>query len=289
MRAVILCILSVLVLASCNTLRQAGEVASKLSQPPSREQLSQPSGSMRASAREMPGADYKSNNQKINEMVDKAMAGQLKDATPANATPPPPDQEISVNLIYAGYKPAAKSKNLDFDFKALWGDYKYTDKPAVMQASIGKTDASLDLGIAHLHVVPRIVSNVRGHYQLTLTDRTGALIGSFEIADSGQQVDIQQSPTKYDTQLIYFHPERRLTGYAVYKAGTMKPEMGVIFVGKGWSFVENSKKPDMSKGYLFPEVDMVVLPKEWMENHDMSATCNTLKRGNEVAGGVCYS
>jgi hypothetical protein len=124
---------------------------------------------------------------------------------------------------------------------------------------------------------------------MELTDTSGSLIGRFNIVDTGSQVSISKRPSKYDAQLMYFNPERRLTGYTIYKAGTRKPEMGLIFVGKGWSYVEGKKHLDLSKGYAFPEVDMVVLPKAWMENNDMGETCNTLKSGTATGGGTCYS
>jgi hypothetical protein len=220
-----------------------------------------------------------------------AVNQQLTTAKPAEtqAVPPPEDQEISVNLIYAGLSPGAEKKALDFDFKVLWGEYKNTSKQVSVPASAKVGKADLDLGVAKLHVVPKIVSATKGKYEVEVKDPSGGLIGRFDIAESGKMVELKQKPSKYDARMIYFDNEKRLTGYTIYKAGTRKQEMGLIFVGKGWEWVESHKKPDLSKGYIFPEVDLVVLPKAWMESNDMDRSCDTLKAGTVTGGGMCYS
>lgn len=281
----ILAAMALVALSACNTLRQAGEVAARLGNA----DLSATGGFTRAEEQafldkmqrtgQMSQAD-------IDELT-KAMSGTAPASAKAGKDIPP-DQEISVNLVFAGVDRQSASKNLDFTVKALWGEYKDTAKEISMPASAGKGEASLNLDVARMRVVPKVVSATRGKYEVELTDPAGSLIGRFDIKDSGKQVEIVKPPNKYRTDLVYFHPERRLTGYAVYKAGTREAEMGLIFVGKGWAEVEKTKKLDLSKGYIFPEVDLVVLPKAWMQDNEMKETCNTLKRGN-VSGGVCYS
>jgi hypothetical protein len=293
--ALAIAILASLFFSGCTMLREATQVAVALSKPPTEAQidaqthrLSQNSQAMVDQLKQIQASGRKPTQAEMDRLTRDLLSNKQVDAR-APSTPPPPDQEISVNLTYAGYDKAASGKNLNFDFKALWGTYKVTNKQISMAARAGKGEANLDLGDAHLRIIPKIVSSTRGNYDVVITDNSGALVGRFNIAETGKQVDITQSPSKYDSELMYFHPERRLTGYSFYKAGTRKPEFGVIFVGKGWSYVENAKKPDLSKGYLFPEVDMVVLPKAWLDDHEMKDTCNTLKRGEVVAGGVCYS
>jgi hypothetical protein len=290
--------LSLLILSGCNTLRGAAQVATKLGEKPDRvhhpdedaiKQGQEDVAAMDAKLRQMQANGHKPTDAEL-----RAMAKQLVSGKPASGSgksiPPPDDQEISVNLIYAGMAPGAAGNSLDFDFKALWGNYKEIAKEANMPVHVGHTESHLDLGTAHVKVVPKIVSGVRGKYELEITDRSGSLIGRFEIADTGKQVEITSRPSKYDATLLYFEPEKRLTGYTFYKPGTREAQLGVIFVGKGYSYVENSKRPDTSKGYIFPEVDMIVLPKAWCDGHDMKDTCNTVKRGEESAsGGVCYS
>ena len=90
-----------------------------------------------------------------------------------------------------------------------------------MPARLGQSEARLDLGEARLRVIPKIVSDVRGRYDIELTDRSGALLGRFNIAESGKQVDITQRPSKYEANLVYYHPERRLTAYAIGKPGSI--------------------------------------------------------------------
>lgn len=298
MRAVLAIALISLTLTGCTMLREAGQVATALMRPPSQEQVENQAKELTANAEAM-DAKLKSikesgrepTDAEVKSMVNDLISGKKMEAPVTKGGPPPADQEISVNLTYAGLTRAGSNQNLGFKFKALWGTYKISSQEISMPARAGKSEAKLDLGDAHLRVIPKIVSSVRGHYDIELTDKSGALLGRFNIAESGKQVEISQNPSKYNADLVYFHPERRLTGYAITKPGSRKPVLGVIFVGKGWSYVENAKKPDMSKGYLFPEVDIVVLPQGWMEEHDyeMKDTCNTLKRGEIVSGGVCYS
>jgi hypothetical protein len=288
-----------LLLSGCTTLREAGQVAVALMHPPTEAQVDAQTkqfglkmDAANAKVAAMQAAGHQPTDAEMKALVSDMISGKQIEAPVASDGPPPPDQEISVNLTFAGMSsPSIKNKNLGFKFKALWGTYKVTSQDISMPARTGKGEARLDLGEAHLRVIPKIVSSTRGRYDIELTDNSGALIGRFNIAESGKQVDITQQPSKYDASLVYFHPERRLTGYSITKPGSRKPVLGVIFVGKGWSYVENAKKPDMSKGYLFPEVDMVVLPKGWMEEHDyeMKDTCNTLKRGEIVYGATCYT
>ncbi len=280
------------ILAGCNTLSEALLVARKLSEPPEAGINGAPFASRNALAPTRNDGD--AINPDDVEAALRAMEGKSTDGGVVCPLPgkAPPDQEISVNLVYAGLTPAARGKNLDFDFKAFWGTYKSSVKTVSMPASAKRGEAQLDLGVAKLKVVPKIVSDMRGHYNVTLTDQSGSLIGGFNIADSGKQVSLSAQPTKYDARLVYYHAENRLTGWEISRKGSATPELGLIFVGNGWSYVENAKRPDMSKGYLFPEVDMVVLPKAWMEDNEMKDSCNTLKRGTENVGGVggvCYS
>jgi hypothetical protein len=283
--------LALLICSGCNTISEALLVARKLSEPPAAT-----GGSGGPYANRNAKAPVRNDGAAINpddvEAALKAMEGgnAARPQLDKKFGKPPADQEISVNLIFAGATPAAKGKNLDFDFQAHWGTYKSDSRPVTMPSSQGSSEVKLDLGVAKAKIVPKIVSATRGNYDLTLTDKSGNLLGGFKIADSGQQVQISRQPSKYNARLLYFHDENRLTGYEIVNKSTGKPELGVIFVGKGWSYVEKSKKPDMSKGYIFPEVDMVVLPKAWLEDNEMKDTCNTLKRGDVMSGGgICYS
>jgi hypothetical protein len=280
---------------SCNTLRQAGEVAARLgnADPASLAgagtiQTPEQQAAFEKKAQEIAAKGGNASEADIEELTKLAMGQAAAPAAAKAGKDIPPDQEISVNLVFAGLDKQSKAKNLDFNFKALWGEYRTESKPLSMPASAGKSEARLNLDVAKMRVVPKVVSATHGKYEVELTDPAGSLIGRFDIKDSGKQVEMLKSPTKYRTDLVYFHPERRLTGFAVYKAGTREAEMGLIFVGKGWAEVEKTKKLDLSKGYIFPEVDLVVLPKAWMQDNEMKETCNTLKRGN-VSGGVCYS
>jgi len=298
MRAALAIATVLLIFSGCTMLREAGQVARAISRPPTRQELDTQHKTLSANAdaateklKAIRAEGREPTEAETNEIVKDILSNKPIETAPVTkGTAPPPDQEISVNLTYAGYSPASKGgRNLDFDFKALWGTYKITKEQISMPARLGQSEARLDLGEARLRVIPKIVSDVRGRYDIELTDRSGALLGRFNIAESGKQVDITQRPSKYEANLVYYHPERRLTAYAIGKPGSLHPQLGVIFVGKGWSYVENAKKPDLSKGYLFPEVDMVVLPKAWLDNNVFAETCNTLKAGTQTAGGICYS
>jgi hypothetical protein len=210
----------------------------------------------------------------------------------APVAPPPADQEISVNLNFLGKEDGGK---LGFDFKAAWGDYKTTGDSLSIPAS-GGGRTSMDLGIAKVTIEPKLTSKTKGKYTVDLKDPSGKLIGRYDINDSGKQVNLTSTSTPgYSQKLMYFDPERRLTGFKVMRGTETKgkrPEelFGVIFVGKGWTTSETFKGVDMSKGYVFPEVDVVVLPPAWVQNNDMSRTCHTLKLGTVVDGGPrCYS
>jgi hypothetical protein len=288
---------SLLILTGCNTLREAADVAARLTREPTAAQMAAQEKSLTANVaaadeklKAIKDAGREPTDAEMRALVDQIVAGKPVAATgkqPLN-TPPPADQEISVNLTFAGLNNTTKG-NLDFDFKALWGEYKVTSRELSMPARTGSSEAKLDLGVARLRVVPKIVSQTHGRYDVEFTDKSGALIGRFNIAKSGQQVNVTGEPTKYRADLAYYDAERRLTGYTIMKAGTREEQLGIIFVGKGWSFVENAKKPDLSKGYIFPEMDIVVLPKAWLDGNEMKDTCKTLKRGEVILGGVCYS
>jgi hypothetical protein len=288
---------TLLILTGCNTLREAADVAARLTREPTeaelaadKQQVAANIDAAEAQLKAIKDSGREPTQAEMRALAEKVVSGQpvaQQGKQPSN-TPPPADQEISVNLTFAGLNNTTKG-NLDFDFKALWGSYKVTSKELSMPARAGSSEAKLDLGVAKLRVVPKIISSTHGRYDVEFTDKSGALIGRFNIAKSGKQVEITGQPSKYRAELAYFDDERRLTGYSIMKAGSREEQLGIIFVGKGWSFVENAKKPDLSKGYIFPEMDIVVLPKAWLDANEMKDTCKTLKRGEIVAGGVCYS
>jgi hypothetical protein len=209
------------------------------------------------------------------------------------SAPPPADQEISVNLNFAGKQESGK---LGFDFKALWGEYKTIEDTLTMPAS-GSAASSMDLGDLKVTIEPKVTGKTKGKYNITVKDQQGGLVGKYEILESGKPVTLTSGQTPgYTQQLMYFDPERRLTGFKVMKGkqavGQAQPKdaYGIIFVGKGWSTSENFKGVDTSKGYVFPEIDIVVLPTAWIENKDMARTCDTLKLGTDMGAQTrCYS
>ena len=184
--------------------------------------------------------------------------------------PPPEDQEISVNLLFRGADNTENGKpsgNLNFDFVALWGEYKRIDKSLAMPPSSSQ-NVALDLAGAKLYVKPRVNKAPYGMYDVQMLDGSGKVAGKWSITESGKQVATSGSAQGYDCNLFLFEPEKRITAYLISKPrpGYAKgePKWGVVFVGKGWSWVENATPPDLSKGYLFPEVDLIVLPAAYL-------------------------
>jgi hypothetical protein len=215
-------------------------------------------------------------------------------ATTAKAkpeAPPPADQEISVNLLFRGAdESGGNNRQLQFDFYALWGEYKKIAEPVSM--TVGTPEpAKLDLGTAKLQIVPKVRGGDKGMYDVTLQDLGGSTIGRWTILESGKQVTMAKRGKGYDINLVSFDPEKRVTGYLVGTTrpgyGKVDPAYGVIFVGKGWSFVEEHTEQDTTKGMSFPEVDIVVLPKAWFDGRNYREALKDLKSGQAVGGGEC--
>jgi hypothetical protein len=203
----------------------------------------------------------------------------------------PADQEISINLICAGVAPG--SNKVDFDFRALWGEWKNT-RQTMELASFQSGTSKLDLEFAKLHVSPKFVSGTKGKYTVKVQSKNGGTMGQFDITDSGKPVKLVAASTPgYTQRLVFFDQERRLSAYRIQKTGggRVSDAMGVLFVGQGWNSVELGKAKVQGGGPEFPKIDMVILPKEWMDTKDITQTMRTLKRGEVVNGGagVCYS
>lgn len=202
---------------------------------------------------------------------------------------PPPDQEVSVNLIYSGETDDAGK--VGFDFRVLWGEYKNSREELTM-ASRSPGSAQFDLGFVETKVLPVFPGGQEGHYKVRMLDKSGSLMGEFDITGTGKQVKPSGAATPgYSQRMVFYDRTRYLTCYRLQeqKGSSLGKQIGVIFIGQGWEAVDASKSKVVEGKYDFPKVDMVVLPHEWMEYNDINLAQRGLKRGRESVAGVCYS
>jgi hypothetical protein len=225
---------------------------------------------------------------------DKPATQQVVKQPPAPAAPelqpdPPANQEVSVNLIYAGE--AEDAGKVGFDFRVLSGNWK-SNKKTLEMASHAPVSSKLDLGCVTAKVQPVFPGGRQCQYVVKIMDREGALMGDFRIVGTGKQVKLADTATPgYSSTFVYFDPSRYITAYSLQqrKGKKLGPKVGVLFVGEGWEAVDAAKAHTVSGKFEFPKVDMVILPAEWMDENEINLTFRTLKRGTATAAGVCYS
>ena len=198
-----------------------------------------------------------------------AASGDAADPIP---TLPEPERDVVVKMKCTGYNNTAKGKTLGFFLEGFWLISPTSETSKSMSFTMpegGKGQGDLDMGMWKLRVVPKLVSATRGRYYIELSDEQGKMVGGFTLTDSGKQAALAGTGKGYSSDLVCYYAESRMTGYQFAKSGSRKPQYGVVLIGKGWNFVENSKKKNTVMGYQFPEFALVVVGPEWLKSHQL--------------------
>jgi len=198
-----------------------------------------------------------------------------KDNPPLTAPPktvtsefPADDRDVVVKMQFNG----TKEKQLRFYLQAYWLD-EYGNEASKstnynMQVN-GKGEGKLNLGIWRLKVMPKVLPGARGKYDIELQDPKGGRVATFAVSDSGKQAALTSTAKGYTDELAAYYAEARMTGYQFFKGGSRQPQFGIVLIGKGWNYVENYKKLDLSKGYAFPQFALVIVGPEWLKDHKL--------------------
>lgn len=195
----------------------------------------------------------------------------------ARAAQVPPDEPIYVALHYAGQNAAAKS---EFLFTANWGTWR-TKEEKLELASGASGSRSIDLEWGKLEISPLFTGKRAGHYRVKLS-AGGKQLAGFTVTSAGKPPELEKVATPgYELTLVLHDPERRVTCYRVRQTsgGKRKDVCGILLMGKGWAAVEDSKIRKSEHPYDFPEIEVIVLPREWMEGNDISHVLSMFKRG----------
>jgi hypothetical protein len=200
----------------------------------------------------------------------------------ARATWVPLTEPIHVDLVYTGADKTGGSAH--FKFNTRWGQIHSQWKTGEQELTAGPkagATAKVDLDWCTVEIKPVFGPGRKGQYSLKLRDKAGALLGAFDIIETGKQVKPQNSATPgYVQRLVFFEPEKRVTTYRILKSGSKKEDAcALVFLGKGFSTAEVSKGIDREAIYLFPEVKFIVLHPEWLERNDLNTVMNLVKRG----------
>jgi hypothetical protein len=192
----------------------------------------------------------------------------------------PLDEPAQVDLVYGG----VDSSGASFTLRSSWGQWHQAEE--TYTASRSKAGGGqVDLQWGRIEVTPQFGAGRRGAYDVKLFTNGRGLVGRFSIVDSGKQAKLAQVSTPGLLQeLVFYDPERRVTTYRVVTAGRnqRKEVCGIVFIGKGWSAVEETKTTNAEATFLFPETQILVLPEAWMDGNDIGDVMQTFKRGTSV-------
>ena len=196
-----------------------------------------------------------------------------------------------VKLQYTGYSDTPKGRELGFKLEGFWYDESPEARGATLSNSgdfrmpaKGKGEGVLDFGYAKIKVRPSI-SGSSGRYEIELDDDLGKKLATYKVLNTGGQVPCISTATGYRSDQVCYYTEKRITGFQLRKSNQRSPLYGIAFVGKGWSFVEESKKTDTSRGYVFPNVALILVGPEWLSSNTVLWMCDEIKNGGGGSGG----